>query len=81
MSLVRCTLPHKTMLMDAFLDLATQMRYLTDIPESPNLNRRSRVLSWISESEDMFEGTGAGREETDGSEHFAAHEHAIFPSQ
>ena len=69
------------MLMDAFLDLATQMRYLTDIPESPNLNRRSRVLSWISESEDMFEGTGAGREETDGSEHFAAHEHAIFPSQ
>ena len=48
-------------------DLATQMRYLTNIPESPRLNRRSKVLSWISESEDMFEDTGAGREQTDGS--------------
>ena len=42
-------------------DLATQMRYLTgsDVPDSPQLNRNSRVLSWISESEDMlFEDTG-----------------------
>ena len=38
------------------------MRYLTgsgDVPDSPQLNRNSRVLSWISESEDMlFEDTG-----------------------
>ena len=26
------------------------------------------MLSWISESEDMFEDTGASKEETDGSE-------------
>ena len=49
-------------------DIATQMRYLTDIPESPCLKRTSRVLSWISESEDMFEDTGASREHTDGCE-------------
>jgi Ca2+-binding EF-hand superfamily protein/chromosome segregation ATPase len=48
-------------------DLATQMRYLTDIPpESPLLNRRSKVLSWISESEDMFEDTGASKDHMDG---------------
>lgn len=38
------------------------MRYLTgsgDVPDSPQLNRNSRILSWISESEDMlFEDTG-----------------------
>lgn len=42
------------------------MRYLTNIPESPRLNRQSKVLSWISESEDMFEDTGVSREYTDG---------------
>ena len=52
-----------------FSDLATQMRYLTDIPpESPLLNRRSKVLSWISESEDMFEDTGASKDHMDGCE-------------
>ena len=54
-------------------DLATQMRHLTDIPVSPGLNRRSKVLSWISESEDMFEDTGISREQTDGCELFCLH--------
>ena len=49
-------------------DLATQMQYLTNIPESPKLKRRSKVLSWISESEDMFEDAGVSKENTDGSE-------------
>ena len=52
--------------MSNVLDLATQMRYITNIPESPRLNRQSKVLSWISESEDMFEDTGASREYADG---------------
>lgn len=46
------------------------MRHLTDIPMSPGLNRRSKVLSWISDSEDMFEDTGISREQTDGCELF-----------
>ena len=46
------------------------MRYLTNIPESPKLNRRSKVLSWISESEDMFEDTGVSREHADGCKHY-----------
>ena len=41
------------------------MRYLTNIPESPRLNRTSKVLSWISESEDMFEGAGVSGEPID----------------
>lgn len=48
------------------VDLATQMRHLTNIPESPRINRASKVLSWISESDDMFEGTGISEEQTDG---------------
>ena len=48
------------------VDLATQMQYLTNIPESPRLNRASKVLSWISESEDMFEDTGVNEEQRDG---------------
>ena len=48
------------------IDLATQMQYLTNIPESPRLNRASKVLSWISESEDMFEDTGVNEEQRDG---------------
>lgn len=36
-----------------------------DVTDSPQLNRNSRVLSWISESEDMlFEDTGSGTEQT-----------------
>ena len=42
------------------------MQYLTNIPESPRLNRASKVLSWISESEDMFEDTGVNEEQRDG---------------
>ena len=49
-----------------YLDIATQMQYLTSIPESPRINRASKVLSWISESEDMFEDTGVSEEHTDG---------------
>ena len=41
------------------------MRYLTSIPESPGV-RTSKVLSWISESEDMFEDTGASEEPAEG---------------
>ena len=39
-------------------DLATQMRYLTDISSS---QRSSKVLSWISESEEMFDLEGTGQ--------------------
>ena len=37
------------------------MRYLTDVTASPQLKRNSKVLSWISESEDMFDLEGAGQ--------------------
>lgn len=39
-------------------DLATQMRYLTDVGSS---QRSSKVLSWISESGEMFDLEGAGQ--------------------
>ena len=42
-------------------DLATQMRYLTDISSSPQLKRSSKVLSWISESGEMFDLEGTGQ--------------------
>ena len=45
------------------IDLATQMQHLTglDATDSPQFKRSSRVLSWISESEDLlFEDTGDG---------------------
>ena len=44
------------------------MRHLTTA-ESPQLNRNSKVLSWISESEDiLFEDTGTGSGEEQGGE-------------
>lgn len=46
----------------SFIDLATQMQHLTNIPESPRISRASKVLSWISESEDMFEDAGVSEE-------------------
>ena len=49
-------------------DIATQMRYLTSIPESPRISRGSKVLSWISESEDMFEDTGNSEEHAEACE-------------
>ena len=42
-------------------DLATQMQYLTDVSSSPQLKRGSKVLSWISESGDMFDFEGTGQ--------------------
>lgn len=42
-------------------DLATQMRYLTDVSSSPQLKRSSKVLSWISESGEMFDLEGTGQ--------------------
>lgn len=35
------------------------MKYLTESVDSPQLNRNSKVLSWI-ESEELFEDTGTG---------------------
>ena len=56
-------------------DLATQMRYLTDVSSSPQLKRSSKVLSWISESGEMLDLEGIGQlhtttrgEESDGCE-------------
>ena len=37
------------------------MRYLTDISSSPQLKRGSKVLSWISESGEMFDIEGTGQ--------------------
>ena len=51
-----------THLLPVLADLATQMRFLTssEAVDSPQLKRSSKVLSWISESEDlMFEDTGS----------------------
>ena len=49
------------------------MRYLTDVTASPQLKRNSKVLSWISESEEMFDLEGTGQlytstRETEGDE-------------
>lgn len=47
-----------------YLDLASQLKYLTpggepQLIDSPQLKRGSKVLSWISETEDLlFEDTG-----------------------
>ncbi len=45
------------------LDLASQMKYLTDAGEavdSPQLKRNSKVLSWIESGDMLFEDTGTG---------------------
>lgn len=45
------------------LDLASQMKYLTDASEtidSPQLKRSSKVLSWIESEDLLFEDTGSG---------------------
>lgn len=41
-------------------DLASQMKYLTDSNESPQLKRSSKVLSWIESGDMLFEDTGTG---------------------
>lgn len=47
----------------ALLDLASQMKYLTEANESvdsPQLKRNSKVLSWIESGDLLFEDTGTG---------------------
>ena len=53
--------PGVTISCNSNTDLATQMRYVTDITSSPQLKRSSKVLSWISESEEMFDLEGTGQ--------------------
>ena len=37
------------------------MQCVTHVNSSPQLRQRSKVLSWISESEEMFDLEGAGQ--------------------
>ena len=41
-------------------DLASQMKYLTEAIDSPQLRRGSKVLSWIESGDVLFEDTGTG---------------------
>ena len=41
-------------------DIASQMKYLTESVDSPQLNRNSKVLSWIESEDVLFEDTGTG---------------------
>ena len=52
---------HSNCMYASHTDLATQMRYLTDVSSSPQLKRSSKVLSWISESGEMFDLEGTGQ--------------------